>query len=123
MKRMFGFVLLAILILDCTYSLNDYAGYKDVEPIIVSERVGEAIDPMERTQFDLFHGITNFESAAYFVIREGGYEVQVMADGKRYTAVNRDFHAIEIIRDRIDRFEEIQGSPEAFESKWRIVDL
>ena len=122
MKRVVAVVVLVALTISCTYTLNYYTNYKKLQPIIISERVGEVVDAEEREQFDLFLGVTGFNSATYYEIAEGGYKVEIMAADKIFAAVNRDAQAVEILREYIDAYEEIQGSVEEFERQWRIID-
>lgn len=122
MKRVIAVVVMIALTMNCTYTLKHYADYKDVQPMIISERVGETLDGAERDQFDLFSAISDFESATFYEIGEGGYKVEIMAADQIYAAVNRDSQAVAILRYYIDSYEDIQGSWEAFERKWKIID-
>ena len=122
MKRVVAVAVVIVFALNCTYTLKHYTNYKEVQPITISERVGEVIDAGEREQFDLFPGMTDFNSATFYEIVEGGYKVEIMAADKIFAAVNRDSQAVEILRDYIDSYEEMQGSAEAFERKWKIID-
>lgn len=121
MKRIVVFVVLLAL-LDCTYTAHQYLYYERMRPLVISDRVGETIEPKEREQFGLFHGIDDFESAVFYSIMGGGYEVEIITQDSKLIAINRDFRAVTIVRDYIDRYDEIQESRKAFEKKWRIVD-
>lgn len=122
MKRVVAVVVLMALTINCTYTLKHYTDYNEVQPITISERVGEVIDAEEREQFDLYSVISDFKSATFYAIQEGGYKVEIIAGDKMLIAVNRDSQAIALLRDYIDRYDEIQGSRDAFESKWKIID-
>jgi hypothetical protein len=122
MKRIVVFVVFVALTINCTYTLKHYANYRELRLIAISERVGEVIDAEEREQFDLFPSVTDFNSATFYEIVDGGYKVEIMAADKILAAVNRDSQAVEILRDYVDRYEEIQGSREVFVRKWKIID-
>ncbi|MCK4941769.1 hypothetical protein KAS45_06705, partial [candidate division WOR-3 bacterium] len=64
----------------------------------------------------------DFESAIFYSIEDGGYEVEIRTTSSIFLAVNRDPHAVEILRDYIDGYETYMSSPEAFEKKWGVVD-
>ncbi|UCG91995.1 MAG: hypothetical protein JSV97_13215 [candidate division WOR-3 bacterium] len=89
---------------------------------MISTRVGETIDREEREYFDLFLEIANFEAAAFYEIEGGGYEVEIITEYEKLIAVNRDPNSLNILRDYIDRFEEIVVTKKYFEKKWRIKD-
>lgn len=84
--------------------------------------MGETIEIEEREQFGLFYGIDNFKAATFYGIKGGGYEVEIITEHEKLVAVNRDSLAIKILRDYIDRYEEIKESRTEFEKKWNIVD-
>jgi len=122
MKRVVAVVVLIALTRNCTYTLKHYTDYNEVQPITVSERVGEVVDAEEREQFDLYSVISDFKSATFYAIQEGGYKVKIMAGDKMLIAVNRDSQAVAVLRDYIDRYEDIQRSREVFERRWKIID-
>jgi hypothetical protein len=97
MKKTLAFIVLVALLVNCTYTLPHYFYYERKRPIVISERVGETIEPDEREQFDLFHGIDDFKSAMFYVIPDGGYEVEIMTEHSKLVAVNRDTNAIPIL--------------------------
>ena len=122
MKKTLVSIVLLTLLLNCAYTPRHYLNYQRAQPIIISKRVGETIDIAEREQFSLFKGIEDFESASFYKILNGGYEVIIIAKNKKYIAVNRDSLAVEILGDYISRYEEIGISKTEFEKKWKIID-
>jgi len=122
MKKTLVFIVVIALLSNCAYNLRHYRDYQKTRPIVISQQVGETIDAEEREQFDLFHGIEDFKSAMFYVIPDGGYEVEIITEHSKLVAVNRDTNAIPIMRDYLDRYEEIKDSTSAFEEKWEIVD-
>lgn len=122
MKRMISFIVLVALFVNCSYTVPHYFHYKRERPLVLSERLGEAIDPQERKQFNLFQGIDEFKAAHFYSVEDGGYEVEIITEREKLRAVNMDPEAITIMRDYIDRYEEIRASREAFEKQWDIVD-
>lgn len=122
MKKKISVVVLLALLLNCAYTPRHYIDYQKARPIVISVQVGETIDHEEREKFDLFHGIEDFKSAMFYGIPDGGYEVEIITEHSKLIAVNRDTNAIPIMRDYIDRYEEIKDSTSAFEEKLQIVD-
>jgi hypothetical protein len=122
MKKAVVFIVVIALLSNCAYNLHHYRDYKKTRPIVISPQVGETIDLEEREKFDLFHGIEDFKSAMFYGIPDGGYEVEIITEHSKLIAVNRDTKAIPIMRNYIDRYEEIKDSTSAFEEKWEIVD-
>ena len=122
MKKAVVFIVVIALLSNCAYNLHYYRDYKKTRPIVISPQVGETIDLEEREKFDLFHGIEDFKSAMFYVIPDGGYEVEIITEHSKLIAVNRDTNAIPIMRDYIDRYKEIKDSTSVFEEKWEIVD-
>jgi hypothetical protein len=143
------FVITALL-LNCTipYSIRDYntIAVADLEPVVISDRVGEAIDSLERDNYKLFPNVKDFESAEFHKI-EGGYVVNLTkTNGERYRSVNRDPHGLDILRAYLDNYESIKPMHDSlmkkrkierytgknmpvytkvldpFEKKWKIVD-
>lgn len=122
MRKVF-LVTLAILMVNCTYTIPRYR-YEEHEredPIIISGRVGDTIDAEERKQFDFFTEIAEFKGAQFYSIEEGGYIVEIMINGEKLAAVNRDQDAIMILRDYMNRYEEVSTDRAAFENKWGIL--
>lgn len=122
MKKRISVVVVMALLFNCAYTPRHYLSYGETRPIVISPQVGETIDVEEREKFDLFHGIEDFKSAMFYGIPDGGYEVEIITEHSKLVAVNRDTNAIPIMRDYIDRNEEIKDSTAAFEEKWEIVD-
>lgn len=124
MKRVVAVVVLVAWLTNCapTLSTHKYHQYERGYAIIISERVGEKIDAEEREQFGLFKDVEDFESAIFYSIKDGGYEVEIRTTNSIFLAVNRDPYAFEILRDYIDGYETYMSSPEAFEKKWGVVD-
>ena len=122
MKRFISFFIIVILLLNCAPRLAHYREYESKLPVTISGRVGETVDATEREKFDLLRGIDGFQYAEYFSILDGGYEVEITTSDAVYRAVNRDVSAIEILRDYIDRNEEIRQNRQPFEEQWNIVD-
>ncbi len=128
MRKYIAFLVVSVLFLNCaiTYTIRDYHrdyhDYKRKKPIIISNRVGEIVDPEEREKFDLFHGIAEFKSATFYEITDGGYEVEILTEQAKLVAVNRADEAVTILRDYFDRYEEICESRKEFEEKWDIID-
>jgi len=122
MKKRISVVVVMALLFNCAYTPRHYLSYEKTRPIVISALVGETIDPEEREKFDLFHGIEGFKSAMFYEIPDGGYEIEIITEQTKLVAVNRDTKAIPIMRDYLNRYEEIKDSTSAFEEKWQIVD-
>jgi len=121
MKKTLAFIVLVALIVNCVSTPRYYIDYTRSEQIVISERVGDTIDPDEQERFDLFSGIEDFKTATFYGIEGGGYEVEILTTNKKLVAVNRDPKGIEILRNYIDSYAEMQYSKEDFEKKWEIV--
>lgn len=121
-KRFIACALATRLLLNCAPRLAHYREYESKRPITVSDRVGEVVDAAERDRFDLLRGIDGFGYAQYYAVLDGGYVVEIVTDNAVYRAVNRDTSAIPILRDYIERNEEILDNRENFVKKWKIVD-
>jgi hypothetical protein len=121
-KRLIGALLIALILLNCTYSIKRYDEYERGAVVVLSDRVGEVIDIEEREQYGLFWGTVGFQSAFVYEIIEGGYVLEVITKDDNYVVVNRDPQGLEILREYIDRNEEVRGAKEDFEEKWKIVD-
>lgn len=122
MRRIACTIVLFIFVINCTYSLRYYDEYTRGQPIVLSEGAGDTIDAAEGEQFALFQQVEDFESATFYEIDEGGYEVSMMAGGKEFVAVNRDPMAVQILRYYIDNHVEIIESRQVFEKKWGVID-
>jgi len=118
---MIAIIVLVLFSLNCTYTSIHYLAYERAGLITISEHVGETIDPEEREQFALFDGIDDFKAAHFYGIEGGGCEIEILTTQQTFAAVNRDENTIMMLRDYIDRFEEIKESKEGFEEKWEIV--
>jgi len=124
MRRIIAVVVLVFFVLNCASTLPryDYRVYEREQPVVISERVGDTIDPEESERFDLFAGIENFERAQFYEMEDGGYIVEITADGEKLAAINGDQDAVAILRDYINRYEEINTDRPAFIRKWNILD-
>ncbi len=110
--------LCIVLLLSCskTYIIPSYAQVSDADlhPMIISDRVGENIDFLERKNYNLFPKVQDFESAVIYQIGKddpeykSGYVVEITkTDGRKYRSVNRDFNGIKILRDYINNYDSI----------------
>jgi hypothetical protein len=124
MRRIIAIVVLIFFLLNCASTLPryEYRVYEREQPVVISERVGDTVDPEESEHFDLFRGIEEFEGAQFYALEDGGYVVEIAAKGEKLAAINRDQDAIAILRDYIDRYEEINTDRPAFMRKWNILD-
>jgi hypothetical protein len=121
MRRIACTIVLFTFVINCTYSFRYYDEYTRGQPIVISEGAGETIDAAEGEQFALFQQVEDLESATFYEIDEGGYEVSMMAGGKEFVAVNRDPMAVQILRYYVDNHAEIMESRQVFEKKWGVV--
>ena len=122
MKKTLAFIVLVTLLVNCTHTIPHYFDYERKRPIVISKRVGETIEPDERERFGLFSGIEDFKAATFYGIKGGGYEVEILTDHERLIAVNHDPRAADMLKDYIERYEEVGSSPTEFEKKWNIAD-
>lgn len=122
MKTAMVFMVLITLSLNCPYNIRQYYNYEKKEPIVISEKVGESVDAEEREQYTLFPGIEKFIAATFRGLMNGGFEIEIVTEDEKLVAVNRDSLAIELLRDYLNRFNEIQESKASYEKKWGIVD-
>ncbi|KPJ64988.1 hypothetical protein AMJ44_11555 [candidate division WOR-1 bacterium DG_54_3] len=122
MKRGTFFIVVLLLLANCTYNLRHYHKIERKDVIIVSERVGETIDAQEREHFGLFLGMDDFESARLYEVEGDGYDVEISAGHRRFVAYNRSPDALLILREYIEDFEVVKDSMPVFEKKWGIVD-
>lgn len=127
MKRIVSLIVVVSLLVNCTIFRKRYHEYGVKGPILISERVGEVIDAQEREYFGLFPKIYvdpvnyPFESATYFGLVGGGYEVRITTEQGTIVSVNRGENAVVILRDYIDNYEDIVNSRSEFEERWQIV--
>ncbi|MDH4212198.1 MAG: hypothetical protein OEV79_12210 [candidate division WOR-3 bacterium] len=124
MRRTVAVVLLIILVLNCAPVLPQYERpmYDRKHALVISERIGETIDPEERRQFDLFHGIEAFKEARFFALANGGYVLEITTDDEKLVSVNRHQDAIIVLRDYINKYEEINADRAAFTRRWRVLE-
>ena len=125
MKRVVAFIVLVFFTLNCSPVIPKYKydAYQREQPVVISERVGEVIDPEEREQFGLFLGIEEFKEARFFLMDEGGYVVEIVTDSVKLVGTNRDPDAVAILRDYIDRHEVVSSDQTSFVRKWDILDF
>jgi hypothetical protein len=114
-------VLMAFLCCQC--APRQYGQYHKADvPIIISDVVGETIDPEERELYDLFQGVDDFEQATFYPIREGGLVAEIQTARHVLAMVAREPQMRSILREYIEEYEWIQSYKEVFERKWQIVD-
>ena len=116
------YVFVFILPLSCTYTLSQYQESESRSPVVISERVGEIVNDEERLHYNLFPEVEDFESAQFYEIPEGGYDVEISTEHQKLIAYNRNRDAVLILREYINRYEIIKDSISLFEEKWGIVD-
>ena len=122
MKKRISVVIVITLLLNCAYTPRHYISYEKTRPIVISTQVGDVIDLEEREKYGLFQEVADFESATFYGIHGGGYEVKIITENGMLVAVNRDSLAIALLSDYIDRYDEIKKSRAEFEEQWKIVD-
>ncbi len=122
MKKPVSLLVLMGLLVNCTYTPKYYAQYERGDVTTISSRVGDVVDVQERDKFDLFHGMEGFDSARFYDIGDGGYELEIVTKSGKYLVVNRDSLAVLVLRDYINRYEEVTERLEDFEAKWQIID-
>lgn len=123
MRRTVAAVVLIILFLDCAPVLPQYERpmYDRENALVISERVGDTIDPDERRQFDLFHDIEKFKEARFFEFKGGGYILEITTDDEKFVSINRHEDAIIVLRDYISKYEEIHADRAAYTRRWRVL--
>jgi hypothetical protein len=121
MNRVVSLIIQVVVLVNCTYAPKYRTEYEKGNAITISSRVGEIIDSQERERFDLFLGMQGFETARFYAIKGGGYEVEIVTTSGTFLAVNRDSLAVRILRDYINRYEEVIGARDDFEKEWQIV--
>jgi len=122
MRRSVSCILLIVL-LYCHCSPRHYSGYSKIDvPITVSDVVGEVIDAEERTKYDLFNGIEDFEQARFYPIAEGGLCAEIQTTNYTLVAVQHEPQMRFILKDYIENYESILSLKRAFETKWSIID-
>ena len=125
MKRVVAVVVLVSFLSSCVVKSQQVNGsLQDKSPAVVfSKKAGDSImiDAEKREQLGLFPGIEGFEEARFTVTSSGGYDLEVMAQGGRFSGTNKDTVAATVLCDYIANYEEYKESPGAFEKKWSIV--
>ena len=115
--------ILLIAFLYCQCSPRYYSGYSKINvPLTISDVVGEVIDADERTKYELFKGIDDFEQARFYPILEGGLCAEIQTTNYTLVAVNHEPQMRFILKDYFENYESIQSLKRAFEEKWSIVD-
>lgn len=125
MKRAVAVVVLVSFLSSCVVRTQQANGSpQDESPSVVfSKQAGDSIviDAEKREQFGFFPGIEGFEEARFTVTSSGGYDLEVVTQGGRFSGTNKDTVAAAVLCDYIGNCEEYSESPEAFEKKWSIV--
>jgi hypothetical protein len=121
MKRIVAIAVVLALISNCTYSLRHYRVYARGNIIELNNTIGDVIDTEERAEYDLFPDMGGFKEARFYTIPDGGYEVEIITDRRKYVAVNRDALANQILKDYFSRYNTPQYNQGDFEKKWKIV--
>ena len=121
MKRIVAIAVVLALMSNCTYSLRQYRLYARGNILELSSTIGDVIDAEERAEYDLFPEVGGFREARFYAIPEGGYEVEIITDRRKYVAVNRDTLADQILRDYFSQYNTPQYSQSNFEKKWGII--
>ncbi len=125
-------IICALIHIGCsrTYIIPGYSQVSDADlhPIIISDKVGETIDTLERKQFNLFPIVEDYESAIVYPIGKddpeykSGYVVEITkTDGKKYRSVNRDPRGIMILQEYFASYEYIKQMKNYFKIKWHII--
>ena len=100
-----------------------YAGYRRIDvPIVISDVVGEVVDAEERSKYDLFKGVDDFEQARFYAIEEGGLCTEIQTAHYTMVSVIREPQMRTILKQYIEEYEWIETSKELFERKYDIVD-
>jgi hypothetical protein len=120
--RVFAISIAICALLNCTYTLPHYHEFERKDVLVISERVGETIDAQERSEFELFSGVDDFESARFYDIEGDGYDVEIFTQDHKLIGFNRNPDAVLILREYIERYEVMKDSISEFEKKWGIID-
>ena len=125
MRRMVAIVVLVSFLSSCVVRTQQVTGSpQDERPSVAfSKQAGDSIvvDAEKSEQFGFFPGIDGFEEARFTVTSSGGYDLEVVTQGGRFSGTNKDTVAAAVLCDYIANYEEYNGSPEAFEKKWSII--
>jgi len=89
--------------------------------VSISEKVGVSIDKAERSEYELFMNIPNFERATFYSLKEGGYLIEIQTQTDTLISVVRDTATVSILSDYVGRYEEVKADRESFERKWSII--
>ena len=87
----------------------------------LSSTIGDVLDADERAEYELFPEMGGFKEARFYSIPDGGYEVEIITDRRKYIAVNRDLQAQQILRDYFSQYKTPQYNQSNFEIKWGII--
>jgi len=98
-----------------------YASYTKGELISISDKVGASIDAEERSEYALFMNIHDFERATFYSLIEGGYLIEIQTQTDTLISLVRDTAMVLILKDYIDRYENVQVDRTLFERKWSII--
>lgn len=127
MRRIVSLITVVSLLVNCTHFMKPKREEVVTGPIVISTRIGDVLDTQEREYYGLFpkiyvHPATYpFESAEFFRLEGGGYEVRIATGYNVIIAQNRGSYAIDILRNYIDNYEDIAERREAFEKRWNVV--
>lgn len=95
--------------------------YTKGELVSISGKVGASIDKKESNEYALFRNIPDFERATFYSLKEGGYLIEIQTTTDTLISVIQDKGMASILRDYLDRYDEVRLNRESFEKKWSIV--
>ena len=121
MKKIVVYTVLSLFVFN-QCGRHFYNGYNATGPVMISNRVGESIEPEEREYYDLFSGLEYFQRAEFQGIEGGGYEVYIETEKENLKVTNIGSDATILLSDYIDNYEEIIEDKREFEDKWNIAD-
>ncbi|UCD05303.1 MAG: hypothetical protein JSV98_09335 [candidate division WOR-3 bacterium] len=114
-------VLITLLYSQC--APRSYGGYKRIDvPIVITDVIGEIVDAEERSKYDIFKGIDDFEQARFYAIEEGGLCAEIQTAHHTMVSVIREPQMRTMLKQYIEEYEWIQTAKELFERKYDIVD-
>jgi len=99
-----------------------YKRSERLSPIVVNDRVGDVVVSEERDQFSLFPAVKGFREARFYSMRDIGYELEITTETEMLVSVNHDRDAVIILRDYIDKYDEITTDRAIWESRWGVVE-
>ncbi len=77
--------------------------------VVLSQRIGAAVDLEERDRFQLFPAIQNFSSAIFYLETDGTFRIVIRRQGnKRDTVISVPGHTLRLYVERIEHWEELQ---------------